>query len=407
MLFCGIDASDSALDFQLRDADRRVLAEGRVKPDFEGLGALFEQLERHAPPSEIGIAIESARGPWIQVMLDRGYCVYPINPRQAAHFRKALSASGDKSDTIDRKVLALYLAAFHQDLKPLKPDAPEIVRLRVACADRVKLVEERTCKLQELKAVLKEFYPAILDLFGDFACDAGLALLREFPTQAAMQGMSDRRFRGFLKRQGYTQTQRIAEMLVHLRWPSLPVALHLQQAKAPRILYLIQSITALNREVAAREEDIQQQFDALPEASWVRSLPGAGPNLAPAILACVGRDPHRFADIGEARAFMGTAPVTKGSGRTKTVHFRFACSKFARRTLQLFAYQSIERSAWARAFYDQYRVGGRRSHAALRAVAHKWVKIILAMQRTGRPYDERVFLHSRERFLTGAARAGA
>jgi hypothetical protein len=45
------------------------------------------------------------------------------------------------------------------------------------------------------------------------------------------------------------------------------------------------------------------------------------------------------------------------------------------------------------------RRNGHRHHAAVRALAHKWVKIILAMLRTNTPYDEAVFLNSRRRYL--------
>ncbi len=38
---------------------------------------------------------------------------------------------------------------------------------------------------------------------------------------------------------------------------------------------------------------------------------------------------------------------------------------------------------------------GHRHHESLRAVAHKWVKIILAMRKAGEPYDESRFLDSR------------
>ncbi len=124
MLFVGIDWSDKTLDFQLRTAQGKVLAEGQVKPSVDGLADLFAQLEAHAKPDQMGIAIETAQGAWVQALLDRGYNVYPVNPKSVDSFRKALSSSGVKTDKIDRKVLAMFLATFHQDIKPLRPDAP-------------------------------------------------------------------------------------------------------------------------------------------------------------------------------------------------------------------------------------------------------------------------------------------
>ena len=81
MLFAGIDWSDQALDYHLRTPDDTVLAEGQVKVNPEGLGELFVALERHAAPDQIGIAIETSHGAWMQSLLDRGYEIYPVNPK--------------------------------------------------------------------------------------------------------------------------------------------------------------------------------------------------------------------------------------------------------------------------------------------------------------------------------------
>ena len=119
MLFGGIDWGDQALDFHLRTADGEVLVEGQVTPDVEGLADLFAALEAHRWPAEIGIAIETAHGVWVQALLDRGYRLYPVNPKTVDSFRKALSVAGNKFDKIDRQVLAMFLAAFHQNLRAL------------------------------------------------------------------------------------------------------------------------------------------------------------------------------------------------------------------------------------------------------------------------------------------------
>ena len=111
--------------------------------------------------------------------------------------------------------------------------------------------------------------------------------------------------------------------------------------------------------------------------------------------ARVGRDPQRFASAESARAFLGTAPVTWQSGRWRVVAFRRVCWKFGRRTPHMFAGTSLADCGWAKAFYQQQRASGHRHHESLRAVAHKWVKIILAMRKTGEPYDESRFGHSR------------
>lgn len=149
--------------------------------------------------------------------------------------------------------------------------------------------------------------------------------------------MTARRLQGWLKRHQYRYLDRLEGMFLHLSQPVLPVPDHLQTAKAARIRYLAASLAALQDEIGQRGKRIGELFASTPEADGVRSLPGAEPTLGPALLACIGRDPDRFPTVGDARALMGTAPVTKVSGASRIVHFRFGCWKFARRTMHLFA----------------------------------------------------------------------
>jgi transposase len=399
MFFAGIDWSDKALEYHLRTSEGNILAHGSVKPDPDGLAELFTALETSARPEQIGIAIETAHGAWMQSLLDRGYLIYPVNPKRVERFREALSTNGQKSDKIDGKVLAMFLGTFHQELRPLEPDDPEIVSLRIACQDRVRLVEERTAKLNELRSILKVHYPAFLRLFGNLGSAIALQFLQKYPTQNQMRKLSERRLRNWLGRHHYNRPDRVDQMVACLTQPVLPIADHLQEAKASLVQYLAGSLMGLKAEIAQREKAITESFRRLPEAQWVQSLPGAGTNLAPAILACIGRDQERFETPADAQAFMGTAPVTKASGNSCSVRFRRGCWKFARRTLQLFANQSRQQCAWAQRFYQKQRDSGHKHHQSLRALAHKWVKILLAMQRTASPYIEAVFVESQQQYL--------
>ena len=223
--------------------------------------------------------------------------------------------------------------------------------------------------------------------------------MRALSTQTQMQGLTPGRLRRWLKRHAYTCSGRIEAMTATLKKPALPVPQHLQKAKGTLIRYLATSLIALKAEITRRESEIGDCFGQMPEADWIRTLPGVGPTLSAALLACLGRDRERFATTEDARAFMGTAPVTHASGSSRVVRFRRGCWKFARRTLQLFADASRHQCSWAKELYDRQRAKGRSHHKALRALAHKWLKIILAMWRTGTPYNEAIFRRSQERYL--------
>ena len=143
-------------------------------------------------------------------------------------------------------------------------------------------------------------------------------------------------------------------------------------------------------------------------------LPGAGPALAPRLLAAFGTDRERFQSAGELQTLSGVAPVTKKSGRRRIVHRRWACPKFLLQTFHEFASCSAKRSSWARAFYLQQRAAGKGHHAALRSLAFKWIRILFRCWKTSTAYCEQRYLQTLRRknapllaFLPAATAAGA
>jgi transposase len=77
-----------------------------------------------------------------------------------------------------------------------------------------------------------------------------------------------------------------------------------------------QVIQTLNPRIADYDERIREIFEAHPEAKIFTHLPGAGPALAPRLVAFFGTDRSRFETAQNAQSFCGIAPVTKSSGRS-------------------------------------------------------------------------------------------
>ena len=105
-----------------------------------------------------------------------------------------------------------------------------------------------------------------------------------------------------------------------------------------------------------------------------------------ALSAPAGRPPSAL------QTHAGIAPVTVRSGKTCWVHHRFACPKFLKQTFHEYAGQSIRFSTWARRYYDQQRGRGNSHHAALRALAFKWIRILFRCWQDRTPYDEATYL---------------
>jgi transposase len=128
-----------------------------------------------------------------------------------------------------------------------------------------------------------------------------------------------------------------------------------------------------------------------PETGF-QSLPGAGAALAPRWVAFFGTDRERYHSAKEVACFSGIAPVRERSGKRDWIHFRYACPKFLRQTFHEWASHSMGYSEWARAYYDQQRADGSGHHAAVRALAFKWIRILFRCWKDRKPYDEQTYL---------------
>jgi len=73
---------------------------------------------------------------------------------------------------------------------------------------------------------------------------------------------------------------------------------------------------------------------------------------------------------------------------------RWACPKFLRQTFHEFAAHSIPRCPWTSAFYRDKLERGMTHHAAVRALAFKWIRILFRCWKTRTPYDESTYLQA-------------
>ncbi len=109
----------------------------------------------------------------------------------------------------------------------------------------------------------------------------------------------------------------------------------------------------------------------------------------------LGDNRDRYREASVARCEAGTAPVTRASGTTRTVHVRHACIHPLRETLWQFAFASLRHCPWAKTYYTRARLRGKKHAEAVRMLGNVWLRIIIAMRRDRRPYDETLFLKAR------------
>jgi transposase len=155
---------------------------------------------------------------------------------------------------------------------------------------------------------------------------------------------------------------------------------------------LVEQLRVTLQAIDGFDREIVKLAPTLPGYPLFQGLPGAGPHLAPRLLAAFGEQRERFQGADELRKYEGIAPVTERSGKKSWVHWRWQCPTFVRQTFVEWAGQTINKSFWADAYYWQRREKGSSFQAAVRALAFKWLRILYRCWQTRTPYDEITYL---------------
>jgi hypothetical protein len=97
--FVGIDWASKTHQACLIDAGGKIVGERAFDHDGAGLAALCAWLlsMTGAEPAAIAVAIEVPHGPIVETLLERGFPVYAINPKQLDRFRDRFTVAGAKS----------------------------------------------------------------------------------------------------------------------------------------------------------------------------------------------------------------------------------------------------------------------------------------------------------------------
>ena len=389
--FIGLDWADQQHDVALQVAGSATIETHRLAHDPATLGTWLAELARRFAGQPIGVAVETSRGPLVHALLEAPFVVlYPVNPRSLQRFRETFAPSGAKDDAPDARLLLELLSKHRDALRPWVPDDPATRTLRALAERRRQGVALQTQVTLQLQATLKNYFPQALGWAGpDLTRPMALAFLTRWPTLAAVQ-----RTRPSTVRQFYTQHRCRSAARLDARLAQMATARPLTTDPAiidPSVLYvqlLVRQLAALGPQLAAFDAAIAAAFAAHPDAPLFQTLPGAGAALAPRLLVAFGTDRSRFATAADVQCLVGIAPVTVRSGRSCHVHWRWSVPTFLRQTFHEFAHHSVLHCAWARAFYANQRARGHSHHAAVRALAFKWIRILWRCWMDRTPYDD-------------------
>jgi transposase len=175
---------------------------GRVKDRFSaahdkaGIAALIARLRKNGAGE---IAIERGDGVLVGALLAAGLTVVVITSRQVKNLRSRFTGTGAKDDRFDAFVLAGTLRTDRARLRPLVPDAPATLALRVAVRARRYLVAHRVAVCNQLRAHLAVAFPGAAGLFHDLDSPISLAFLARFASQDAAGQLDEQAIDAWLR----------------------------------------------------------------------------------------------------------------------------------------------------------------------------------------------------------------
>jgi transposase len=395
-VYCGIDWAEDHHDIALADRDGKLLARRRISDDAAGLAALLDLLAGHGdtPEDLIPVAIETPRGLLVACLRATGRPVYPVNPMAVARYRDRHSVSGKKSDHGDSFVLANVLRTDLHAHRPLPADSELAQAIAVLARAQQDAVWDRTQACNRLRSHLREYYPAFLAAFaplkGGITRPEARAILAAAPTPADAGRLTLAQLRALLRKGGRsrgldTEATRLRDAFRAEQMRQLPLV---EQAMGRQAIALLGQLDAACTSADDLEHAVTESFNLHPDAGIITSFPGLGAIAGARVLAEIGDDRSRFQDAKGLKAYAGAAPITRASGKSKSVTHRKVKNNRLAAAGYIWAFPALTASPGARAHYDRRRDDGDRHAAAQRNLFGRLLGCLHHCLITGQHYDE-------------------
>jgi transposase len=393
-LVIGLDRSDRKADLYLIHTSSGQTEKLTIATAPEALHDWLAKLRQRHPAAQVAVCLEQPAASLILFLENYSWIsLYAINPITLQKFREAFVTSRAKDDGKDAQYLAELLWTHHAKLKPWQPDDAPTRQLQQLVSHRRAVINERTGLSNRLVALLKQYFPQALEVCGeDLWRPLATSFLLQWPTLQALQKAKPGKLKEFYYRQG-SRSQKLIEERLQLiaKAVALTDEAAVLRSHTLRVELICRQLQLLHKTIAAFDQQIAEAFKAHEDRPLFESFPGAGPVLAPRLLASLGSERERFTSASSLQCFSGIAPVTKQSGGKCHVHRRYLCPKFMKQSFHEYAKESVLWSRWAAAFYLQQRQKGCGHQTAVRALAYKWQRILWKCWQTRTPYKEEIY----------------
>ena len=347
--------------------------------------------------SDIAVAIEVNHGPVVESLLEQGFGVYSVNPKQLDRFRDRFCVSGAKDDRRDALVLASALRTDRPRFRRIEPQRSDTIILRELNRTREELTGERTRCVNRFRGLLWRYYPQFGELLGKKVRPWHLELWEFMPSPDSTGTIRVSTVRKLLRR---NRVRRIdaEEALGTLRAEAMNVSKATAECCVWHIKTIIERMKVIDRQLKETEDSIGKVIETMnsklktegegpTDIEILRSVPGVGPVVLATLIA-EAWDLIRRRDLNALRCLGGVAPVTRQSGKSKLVIKRRAVCRSLSNAFHVLGGIVAIHDPVSRARYQELRARGLGYCRSVRTVCDRLLSVICAILEKRELFDK-------------------
>ena len=399
--FAGVDWGSELHQVCMMEPTGKVVGERGFAHGGAGLAALADWLVSFAgEAAAVAGAIETPRGPVVESLMERGFVVHAINPKQLDRFRDRLSPAGAKDDRRDARVLADALRTDPHCLRRLTATTAKQIEMREWSRIAEDLKRELMRLANRMREQLWRYYPQFLDAVGkeEVASRFALALWQRLPNPKMAANCHTNTLAKLLQQYRVRRLD-AAGLHARLREPTAPLAPGSAKAAEAHVRLVVKRLGVVTEQLAEAQAQLGELVKSPPtdapeseadtttsDATVLLSVPGVGTTVVATLLA-EAPDAVQRRDYHALRCLCGTAPVTRRSGKSLIVVRRLAAHHRLRDAVYHWARVAAQRDPHSKEKYQALRARGHGHARALRSVADRLLNVACAMLRAGTVFD--------------------
>ena len=387
MIYVGIDVAKDKHDCYIISSEGEVIANVFTIPNtMEGFDLLLTRIISVPEElSKVKVGLE-ATGHYsyniLGYLLDKGLATYVINPLHTNLYRKSLSLRRTKTDRVDARTIAAMMMS-DVSLKPYTNASYHNEDLKSLTRYRFEKVRERAKLKQSVSRLVTILFPELEKLVPTLHMSSVRALLSDCPGAKQIASAHLTHLTNLLQaasrgRYGKAKAIEIRDAARHSIGSVMP-------AKSLELKHTLCLIGVLDAEIAEVEAEIKRIMDEI--ASPLLTIPGISYRMGAMILAEIG-DFSKFDSPDKILAYAGLSPSTYQSGQLTSsyAHMEKRGSRYLRYALFNSTKFVCNWDASFAAYLAKKCSEGKHYNVAISHAAKKLVRMIFALQKSGKSY---------------------